>query len=200
MPRPRNQTARRAQLIAAAAQAVLEHGAAQARLRDIAAQAGLTPASVLYYYPDVHELFTAVLAQGTATYGERREQDIARFTTARDRLRACIRSGVPRPGETEETSRLLYELAPVVLRNKAAAEDNKRFIDRQTELYRQVLEDGARSGEFELAAPADVLARSFVALEDGYGMHVLVGDLTADEVERRLLLHARLALGVELDT
>jgi AcrR family transcriptional regulator len=199
MPRPRNQTARRAQLIAAAAQAVLEHGA-QARLRDVAEQAGLTPASVLYYYPDVHELFTAVLTQGTATYGERREQEIAQFTSARDRLRACIRSGVPRPGETADTSRLLYELAPVVLRNKAAAEDNKRFIDRQTELYRQVLEDGARSGEFQLAAPADVLARGFVALEDGYGMHVLVGDITADEVERRLLLHARLALGIELET
>ncbi|SFJ40487.1 TetR/AcrR family transcriptional regulator [Amycolatopsis sacchari] len=200
MPRPRNQTARRAQLIAAATQTVLEHGAAQARLRDIAQQAGLTPASVLYYYPDVHELFTAVLTQGSVTYCEGREQEIARFSTAADRLRACIRSGVPRPGETADASRVLYELAPVVLRNETAAAEYKRFIDRQTALYHRVLTDGERSGEFRPVDDVAVLARSFVALEDGYGLDVLTGDLAADEVERRLLLHARLTLGVDLTT
>ncbi|GHF66196.1 AcrR family transcriptional regulator [Amycolatopsis bartoniae] len=197
MPRPRNQTARRAQLIAAAAQAVLQRGAAQARLRDIAEQAGLTPASVLYYYPDVHELFTAVLAQGSVTYCEQREQEIARFTAAGDRLRACIRSGVPRPGETADASRVLYELAPVVLRHAAAAAEYKRFIDRQTALYQKVLTEGEHSGEFHPVAEVAALAREFVALEDGYGLDVLTGALTPDEVEQRLLLHARLTLRLD---
>lgn len=106
------------------------------------------------------------------------------------------RSGVRRPGEKAEASRLWYELTPVVLRNAAADEENKRFIDRQTALYHQVLVDSEYSGEFRSAAPGDVLARGFIALEDGYGIDVLVCDLSADEVERRLLPHARLPLGL----
>jgi AcrR family transcriptional regulator len=195
MPRPRNQTARRAQLVEAATQTVLERGVTNARLRDIAAQAGLTPASVLYYYPDINDLLVAVFEQGTETYVLRRREAVEACGTAWARLAACVASGIPFPGDAETTSRLLYELLPVAFRVEAAAARNTAFLAQQTGLYRQVLEEGAACGEFRLAAPADFLARSFVALEDGYGIDVLSGAATAEEVERRLLRHARLMTG-----
>ena len=99
---------------------------------------------------------------------------------------------MPWPGHAEQTSRLLYELFPVALRHEAAAEQQRSFIARQTALYERVLEDGRRTGEFRLAAPATELARSFVALEDGYCLDVLVGAATAAEVEQRLLAYARI--------
>jgi hypothetical protein len=40
--------------------------------------------------------------------------------------------------------------------------------------------------------PADVLGRSFVALEDGYGVNVLTGDLSPEQEERWLLDYARI--------
>lgn len=196
MPRRRNQAARRAQLIEAATQAVLKHGSTNARLRDVAEQAGLTPASVLYYYPDLGELLAAVFEEGTRTYIIRRREAVEAERDAWARLRACIRSGVSFPGEAETTSRLLYELLPVAFRNDAAAAQQERFVADQTELYRQVLQGGADAGEFELVAPAEFLARSFVALEDGYGIDVLSGVITAEEEEARLLRHAELATGV----
>jgi AcrR family transcriptional regulator len=195
MPRQKNQVERRLQLMDAATRAVLRHGSTGARLRDIAQEAGLTAAAVLYYYPDVTELFTAVYERGYAQYCLRREEQVALAGSVPERLRACVRSGVPRPGPAEETSRLLYELMPVVLRDRTAAARNTVFIARQTALYQGILEQGARSGDFRLVAPPSVLARAFVALEDGYGLDVLTGACAADQVEEWLLLHADVVTG-----
>jgi AcrR family transcriptional regulator len=196
MPRTRNQAERRAQLIEAAARTVLQRGSTNARLRDVAEQAGVTPASVLYYYPDLSELLAAVYEQGTRTYIVRRQEAVDAAEDAPAKLRACVRSGVSFPGEAETTSRLLYELLPVAFRHAAAAAQQERFVAEQTELYRHVLQTGADSEDFRLVAPAPFLARSFVALEDGYGIDVLTGIITAEEEEQRLLQHSELATGV----
>jgi AcrR family transcriptional regulator len=191
MPRPRDQAARRAQLVEAAAQAVIARGAANARLRDVAEEAGLTPASVLYYYPDLGELLAAVFERGTQTYIVHRRESVEAATGAWQRLLACIHSGVPFPGEAETTSRLLYELLPVTFRNPAANAQQRRFVAEQAALYRQILEEGAGSGEFDLVDEADFLARGFVALEDGYGIEVLSEEASAESVEEMLVRHAR---------
>ncbi|MBW0101067.1 TetR/AcrR family transcriptional regulator [Pseudonocardia sp. KRD291] len=200
MARPRDQAARRAQLVEAAAQAVLERGATNARLRDIAEHAGVTPASVLYYYPDVGELLAAVFEQGTRVYILRRRTATDAATGARAKLAACIHAGVPFPGEAESASRLLYELLPVTFRNEAASSQQQDFVAAQQRLYEQVLVAGQDDGTFRLTSSAGFVARSLVALEDGYGIDVLSGAATAHEVERRLLHHATLMTGLKSDT
>ncbi|GAB3556176.1 TetR/AcrR family transcriptional regulator [Spelaeicoccus albus] len=192
MARPKNQTLRRQQLVEATASIVLLHGAASTKLTDIAAEAGLAPSAVLYYYPDVRELYKAVLNKGGAQYCESREMSVAEASTPEERLRECIQSGVPRPGAAEEASRLLYELAPIVLRNDDAADEYEKLIARQAALYESVLEQCEASGGFALAMPVKSLARSFVALEDGYGIDVLTGAITPDEEENLLLEYARI--------
>jgi AcrR family transcriptional regulator len=197
MARPRDQAARRAQLVEAAAQAVISRGAANARLRDVAAEAGLTPASVLYYYPDLAELLAAVFERGTRTYIVHRRERVDAAQGAWPRLQACIRSGVPFPGEAEMTSRLLYELLPVTFRNESANQQQRRFVADQAELYRQILEEGSASGEFHLVDDATFLARGLVALEDGYGIEVLSEAASAEHVYDLLVRHARLVTGVD---
>ena len=192
MARPKEQTRRREQLIAAASSAMLEHGLSGLRLADIAKEAGLTSASVLYYYPDVRELYTAVFAQGSDEYCTHREARVDEAEAPEDKLAACIASGIPWPGAAEEASRILYELTPIVLRNPAAAAENATLIDRQTALYERVLRLCEDSGRFRLLLPADVLARSFIALEDGYGVSVLTGDLSPELEQQRLLDYARI--------
>jgi AcrR family transcriptional regulator len=197
MARPRDQAARRAQLVEAASQAVLDRGSSGARLRDIAEHAGLTSASVLYYFPDIGELMAAVFEEGTRTYVQVRRAAVEACTDPWDRLAACIRSGVPFPGEPATTSRLLYELLPLTFRNESAAEQQRRFFAEQAALYEEVLRGGEEVGAFRLLAPAPFLARSFVALEDGYDIEVVAGTTPAAEVEERLLHHARLMTRVE---
>lgn len=195
MARPRNQAERRAQLIDATARTVIELGATATKLRDVAKAAGVTPASVLYYYADIQELFAAVFERSAAMYFVGRENAMAAVEDPVERLRACIRTGVPWPGAGEESTRLLFELFPVALRNGGVAKWQRTFVDQQTELYRQVLELGQESGEFTLVGDAWALGRSFVALEDGYAMNLLVGAATAQDIEDCLLAHARAVTG-----
>lgn len=191
MARPKDQTKRRDQLVAATATAVLQRGSTEMRLTDIAQEAGLSPASVLYYYPDVQELFMAVFAQGGRQYCEQRESRVAEESTPWARLQTCIHSGIPWPGPAEEASRILYELMPIVLRNETAATRYHELIVRQVVLYQRVLEECEASGQFRLLMPPEVLARSFVALEDGYGVEVLTGATTPEEEEAWLLHYAQ---------
>jgi len=196
MARPRDQTARRSQLVEAAAQAVITHGSTNARLRDIAEEAGVTPASVLYYYPDVSDLLAAVFERGTRTYIQHRRAAVEAATGSWERLAACVHSGVPFPGEPETTSRLLYELVPLTFRNDVAAQRQAEFFEQQVALYEQVLTEGEGDGTFRLLAPAPFLARSFVALEDGYGIEVVAGTASPEHAEEQLRLHARLMTGL----
>lgn len=190
MARPRNQTARREQLVAAAGRVLLDRGSSATRLSDIANEAGVTPAAVLYYYRDVDELFSEVFHQGVTEYCDRREARIQAESDPEAQLRACIHSGVPWPGESETASRILVELIPVYLRNEAAARQQMAFVERQTNLYKRILERGAQQDAFTLSAPAGFLARSFVALEDGLVMDVLLGDLTPEDEYEFLISYA----------
>ncbi|MDR7159733.1 TetR/AcrR family transcriptional regulator [Arthrobacter sp. BE255] len=190
MARPRNQTERRDQLVAAAGRVLLDRGSSAARLSDIANEAGVTPAAVLYYYRDVDELFSEVFHQGVTEYCDRREARIRAESDPEAQLRACIHSGVPWPGESETASRILVELIPVYLRNEAAARQQMAFVERQTNLYKGILERGVQEDTFTLSAPTGFLARSFVALEDGLVMDVLLGDLTPEDEYQFLITYA----------
>lgn len=193
MARPRDQAERREELVQAAGRAVLQRGSTKTRLRDVADEAGLTPASVLYYYADMQELLTVVFEQGTRTYIDRRRAAVEDTKGPWEKLVACVHSGVPFPGEAQDASLLLYELVPLTFRSESASKRQSAFFNEQAELYRDVLAAGELTGAFRLTAPAEFLGRSFVALEDGYGIEVLAGATSATEIEDRLLLHARLA-------
>jgi AcrR family transcriptional regulator len=177
-------------LVAAAGRVLLDRGSSAARLSDIATEAGVTPAAVLYYYRDVDELFSEVFHQGVSAYCDRREARIQAESHPEAQLRACIHSGVPWPGESEAASRILVELIPVYLRNEAAARQQMAFVERQTNLYKVILERGAQEDAFNLTAPAEFLARSFVALEDGLVMDVLLGDLRPEDEYEFLITYA----------
>ena len=191
MARPRNQAARRDQLIAAAGRVLLKRGSSAARLSDIAGEAGVTSAAVLYYYRDVDDLFTEVFEQGVAEYVGRRQARVAIESDPTMKLRACIHSGVPWPGISEAASRVLVELQPVFLRNESAARQQQAFVSNQIGLYQSILQEGAEADIFNLLEPAKFLARNLVALEDGFVVDVLLGQMTADEEHDILVRYAK---------
>jgi len=193
----RNQAQRRSQLVDAAARAVLRQGATEAKLRDVAEEAALTPASILYYFRDKHELLTEVYTHGTTAYVQHRRERVQSAATAWEKLEACIASGVPMRGTEEMTaSQLLCELLPLTFRDRKAASAHAEFNAAQIALYRDILERGAASGNFTLTMPAPVLARILLALEDGYVSEVLSGNLEPAEVREHILSLARASTGV----
>ena len=180
---------------------LLERGAVGVRVKDIAERAGITPSSVLYYYPRLDELMIEVSRDAMERYAERRSREVRALDDPVAQLRLAIRLGVP-TGPDDEESRLLYELDAFVGSSSAFRVLSSSFFDRQVTLYQQVLDAGAAQGAFELAAPADSLARGLVAMEDGLGLQVVVGHpgLDSGEAERILVRHASAVTGADLES
>jgi AcrR family transcriptional regulator len=199
MARPKRQEARRAQLVDAARQAVVERGLAGLRLGDVAEKAGLSPGSVLYYFPSLQELLHQVQREAIDRFCTAREEAVRDEPDPRRRLVAMIRSGLPE-GPDDELAYLLYELGAFARRDPAYA---ARYIDlyqQQVALYVGILEAGAATGVFTLSGDALGIARNLVILEDGYGLHMTMAVPTYDPAvaERQILGYAATATGCDL--
>jgi AcrR family transcriptional regulator len=197
--RRKDQGRRREQLVRAARQVLLERGAVGVRVKDIAERAGMSASSVLYYYPDIGDLLLEVSRGAIDRYAEDRARAVGEERDGPSQLRLAIKLGVP-TGTEDEESRLLYELDALTGTSPAFDLLSSSYFDRQVHLYESLLESGAARGEFELRAPAQEIARGMVAMEDGLGLQVVVGNARVDSeaAERTLRRYAEAMTGVSL--
>ncbi|MFC4909785.1 TetR/AcrR family transcriptional regulator [Actinomadura gamaensis] len=172
MPRPSRAHERRAELVAAARRAVVERGMLDLRLRDVAERARMSPGSLLYYFPSLDDLLREVQREAVDRFCAAREDAVRREPDPRRRLLAMARSGLP-TGPGDELCVLLYELGTVSRRDPAYAAGHIRLFERQAGIYAAILEAGAATGVFRLDRDAATIARNLVALEDGYGLHIV---------------------------
>jgi AcrR family transcriptional regulator len=110
-----------------------------------AERAGITPSSVLYYYPRLDELMMEVSREAMERYAERRSRQVRELDDPVQQLRLAVRLGVP-TGPDDEESRLLYELDAFVGSSPAFRVLSSAFFDRRVALYEHVLESGAARG------------------------------------------------------
>ncbi|MFL5899541.1 MAG: TetR/AcrR family transcriptional regulator [Solirubrobacterales bacterium] len=197
--RRKNQRERRAQLADAARDVLLQRGAIGLRVKDIAERAGMSPSTVLYYYPEIEDLLLEVSRAATDRFAETRARAVRELADPLEQLRLAIRLGVP-TGPDDDESRLLYELDALTGASTAFAALSTAYFDRQAALYEAVLAAGAAAGQFDLAEPLDLAARGLVALEDGLGLQVVLGHPSIDsaEAERVLLAYAAAMVGAAL--
>ncbi|MGW5126510.1 TetR/AcrR family transcriptional regulator [Streptomyces sp. NPDC004069] len=196
--RPRNQTARRQALVSAAGRAIAERGLEGLRIKDIADAAGVSQGSVLYYYPELDDLVLEVHRGAVEGYlaSRQRAYDEAPAEDPAARLRALLHSGLPTMTD-DPVHGLLYELHRRAGRSPGHAELMTSLFAREVALYTTALEVGAATGVFPLAAPAHDLAHGLVALEDGYGLHIVSHNaaLHLDRARELILAHARAVTG-----
>ena len=197
--RRKDQARRRAQLVAAAREVLLERGAVGLRVKDIAERVDLSSSSVLYYYPDLDDLLLEVSREAMERYAERRAEAVRRIADPVAQLRQAIKLGVP-TGPDDDDSRLLYEIDALTGASQLFATLSAAFFDRQAMFYERVLERGMESRAFELGSDARAIARGLVALEDGLGLQVVLGHpgIDAAAAEAILLAWAAAATGVDL--
>jgi AcrR family transcriptional regulator len=201
MARPSQQTARRLSLLAAAQRAVAQTGVTKLRLKDVADAAGVTPASVLYYYGEgIEALLVALYRQSIARYAERRREVISAHESARDQLIASIRHGVP-TGADDEDAKVIWQMDGFVGSDPLYDVLGTQQFEEQVSVYERVLAAGRDSGDFSLATDARGIARALVALEDGLGRQVLGGNpgIGRAEALRIIGVFASHAVGADID-
>lgn len=198
MARPSRAREKRAELVAAARQAVLDRGVLDLRLRDVADQADMSAGSVLYYFPTLAELLREVQREAVERFCADREEVARHEPDPARRLVGVIRNGLP-AGADDELCVLLYELGVHARRDPAGAAEYIRLYERQVALYTAVLEAGAATGVFRLTRDAITIARNLVALEDGLGLHMIDVVPTFDTATAQRLLLAAAADATRCD-
>jgi AcrR family transcriptional regulator len=181
MARPKDQTSRRRDLVAAASRAIVAGGVAGLRIRDVAAEAGLSPGLVTYYYKNLDDLVVDVHAAAVDRFYAARRTAVDSLDDPTDQLLELARRGLP-AGADDLTCRVLYELHVHAARSRPHAMLMSSLWEHEVSLYELVLSRGAERGTFELRASTRVVAETVVALEDAVGLHV-VGQNTRLDLE-----------------
>ncbi|WP_395017200.1 TetR/AcrR family transcriptional regulator [Dongia sp.] len=199
MARPNRQKERRAELVAAAREAIIQRGVIGLRLKDVAERVGMTASSVFYYYPAIGDLLRDVLRDAVERFCIDRAAAVVHIADPALRLAAMIRTGLP-AGPDDALCRLLYELGSVARRDAVQAARYIALYERQVGIYVAILEAGAAQGQFKLNESALAIARNFVTLEDGYGLHVTmaVPTFTPQAAEALIRSYASIATGCNI--
>ncbi len=198
MPRRKDQGLRRQQIMKATLRVLAARGLYDLKLRDIAEEAGLTPASVLYYYPELGELLAEAFRHAIERSFERRRELVEGTEDARGRLVGAVRAGMP-TGPADAELLLLWEAIPFERTNAALADFDRVSAARKADLYASILELGVAQGHFAPAHEIRTIAWNLLALEDQHGLGVLLGYLdSVAEAERLVLSYAALATGCDL--
>lgn len=198
MARRKNQHERRGQLTQAAQRVIAARGVESTRVKDVAREAGLSPQSVLYYYPNFADLVSEALRHTVQRFAERRFEDAEQLDDPREALLATIRGGLP-TGPDDQDLRILYEAAGYFRDHPTHGALIRSLTSRQVEVYRRILDLGAARGVFTLAGESRSIARNMVALEDAYGLYIISGGPFADEAFRQIVEFARIATGCDLE-
>ncbi|UOQ90737.1 TetR family transcriptional regulator [Agromyces endophyticus] len=175
MARPRNQEARRAELIEATYAAGRMHGLRSLSLTDVAAQAGLTRGAILYYFEDLDALLVEAHSAGVERFCDERDALVAGLDDPREQLAAAIDGGLP-SGPDDALMSLLYEFDVLAGNSELHDELVQKLYLRQLETYRRIFAAGRAAGVFSPNLGDDELAMTFVALEDAYGLHIVAGN------------------------
>ena len=171
-PRPRLDHVRRPELLAAAAAVIRRRGIASARVADVAEEAGVSAASVLYYFASKAELLKEALTYAEERYYEELHEGLAGRDSARDRLALLATWGT---GEGDYDAVLWMELWALALRDPELAATRAELDRRWRGTIAEVVRYGQERGEFGPADP-DELALLLAALLDGLAVQIALRD------------------------
>ncbi|WCE40433.1 hypothetical protein PGC08_01665 [Brevibacterium sp. BDJS002] len=199
MARPKNQKARREQLVHSAKRAIVARGLNGLRAIDVAAYSELGAGSVAYYYPDLGDLVRDVHEDAVSRFYWNRRQQEAESENPAVRLRRTIRSGIPTSLDDIDFQ-VLNELHTHAYRDAFHAQLMAELYRLEVSLYVDVLSKGVAAGEFTMALPVETAASNLVAMEDAYGLHFMGGTpLEADDIYRMIAANAEVMTGCMLD-
>ncbi len=196
MPRRKDHTGRRRQLIQAAYVTLARKGSEGTRLADIAREAGVAPGLVSYYFPSKDDLLLEATRHCIDGFYAEREEAVASVEDPLEKLELAIRLALPESAEDRDWT-ILAEFWTRALRSVPLSTVAALFQARSRALYVSILEEGQASGRFSLAADAESVARSLIAMIEGLALQVVLRDpsLDVETMERLVIAYARQAVG-----
>jgi AcrR family transcriptional regulator len=192
-PRRRLDALRRPQILATAVDLVREKGLWNVRIADVAKRAGISPASVVYYFGSKDQLFAHAIAEADDAFYAPLHPELAALDRAVDKLAwLMVRS-------SESDWILWIDLWGYTRRHPETASAQSSFHRRWRGTIAEVIRYGQATGEWGECEVEDVAMR-LSALTDGLAVHMVLGerDHTRERCVEMTLVAGALELGCSL--
>lgn len=181
-PRPSMTDSRRVDILGATAAAIAERGLCETRIADVAEIVGVSPALVLYYFPNKAALLTESLIYLDRLFYESVAEKLASAPSAEDRLVILIEESCPRPaapGELPDSWVLWPATWEMARLDPALAAARARLDEAWRAQIVTIVEDGIAGGEF-VQVDAKDFSLQLAAMLDGLAIEAMLGDPTVD--------------------
>ena len=178
------ETARRAQIVDCAIDAIAEVGFAKASVDQIAKRAGVSKGVITYHFPNKEEIVDAIIGKVIAAGRNYMEPRIMAETSAAGRLRAYIESDLEFIDAHRKPLIALVEIAMSARRADGSLVIGPELLAQRTASLEDLLRAGQRSGEFR-RFNTRVMALTIIQAIDG------VPSLLAREPNLDVKLHAK---------
>lgn len=193
MPRTPDHTVRRTQIAEALVRAATRDGLHAVTMRSVAAEAGVSLRLVQYYFVNKEQLLVGALRHLERCSHERWAQRLAGIPQPL-RARAVIEAFVSEALPTDESSRVFHQLSMsyAVLAMTSPEIAEQPFIsgvDRLESELLGVLEHAIAENEIAPSRDARAEAVRLVALINGLGTGILIGQYTNDHAARVVAYH-----------
>ena len=140
-------------ILDAALAAFAEHGFNGASMRTIASRAGTSLSNLYNYFPSKEDLLAAVLTDANAELLKRVTRTVeASGPTPTDRLRAAVRAYVGFVADLQSASLVALSEFRYLGARRAEVVTAR---DRTEQLFQQIVEEGASSGDFDVRRTHD---------------------------------------------
>jgi AcrR family transcriptional regulator len=173
---------RRVDILNATAMAIAERGLCETRIADVAEIVGVSPALVLYYFPNKAALLTEALIYLDRMFYESVAAKLTAAPTAEERLAVLIEESCPRPagpGELPDSWVLWPATWEMARLDPALASARARLDEAWRSQIVTIVEDGVAAGEFTEVDAKD-FAIQLAAMLDGLAIEAMLGDPTVD--------------------
>jgi AcrR family transcriptional regulator len=173
---------RRIDILGATARAIAERGLCDTRIADVAEIVGVSPALVLYYFPNKAALLTEALVYLDRLFYESVAEKLETATSSESKLTILIEESCPRPagpGELPDSWVLWPATWEMSRFDPALAAARARLDEAWRSQIVDIVEDGISTGEFASVDAKD-FALQLAAMLDGLAVEAMLGDPTVD--------------------
>jgi len=185
---------------AAACRAFAEHGLAATRVADIAREAGVSTASIHYYFGSKEQVLLAALEWSTEQNVNRLRRIDQETHDPLGTLLATLTTTLPGGGMPQDDWLLWLEVYVNVRHYPKLLEACQSLASVWTDFLAEVIDEGKKLGVFHPVASAHEVALGLTAMLDGLGFKAIAGfgHLDPARVTTILLRFAAQQLGIPL--
>jgi AcrR family transcriptional regulator len=176
----------RERILAAAVDRIASDGIDDLRIARVATDAGVSTSLVHYHFETREALLAEALEYSYELAGDVRIDEGAGARGHVERLALMADQFLPHTGVLERDWILWVELWLRAVRHPELRPTAARLYARMREWLADAIREGQASGAFRGEADPERVADRLMALGDGYGIRVLLGELEVDHARREL--------------